>query len=155
MKEMVHIFWHCADEDGNFNFNEEDNEDYVIDLVTEKIYSPSDEIGEIDDPYFFTTSAGTNFMHEMIHEDDEFLTDELSGKWLAEAIKKQITEPTLSDGIIRLMKWKRPHHGELTLIYNINSYQCNHPQDPEEWDMDIDCVGSLGVNYDLVEKTDQ
>jgi len=155
MKEMVHIFWHCADDDGNFNFHEEENEDFVIDLSTGKIYTPDEEIGELDDPYFFTTSAGTNFMHEMISEDGSFLHDELTGKWLAEAIKKEITEPTLTGGILRLHKWKKPHHGELTLIYDINSYQCNHPLDPVEWDMDIDCVGSLGNNYELVEKTNQ
>ena len=150
-KEIVNVFWHCADDDGNFNFYEEENEDFVIDLTTGKIYTPSDDIGELDDPYFFTTSAGSNFMHEMISEDGSFLSDELTEKWLTQAIKKQITEPDLTGTkIIRLHKWVKPHHGEISLIYEIDSFQSNHPLDPVEWDMTIDCVGSLGDNHKIV-----
>lgn len=151
-KELVHIFWHCADDDGNFNFYEEENEDYVIDLATGKIYTPADDIGELDDPYFFAISAGTNFMHQMIEDYDLFLSDELTGKWLVEAIKKEITEPRLPNGIINLRPWTKPHHGELTLIYEIHSFQSNHPLDPEEWDMEINCLGALGLNYEIKEK---
>jgi len=153
MKEMVHIFWHCADDDGNFNFYEQENEEYVIDLSTGKIYTPDEEIGELGDPYFFTTSVGSRTMYDLIKEDSSFLHDELTGKWLTDAIKEEITEPDLTGtNIFRFHKWKKPHHGELTLIYEINSYQSNHPLDPEEWDMDINCLGSLGKNYELVEK---
>jgi hypothetical protein len=150
-KELVHIFWHCADDDGNFNFYEEEDEDYVIDLSTGKIYTPSEDIGELDEPYFFKTSAGTNFMFELMNDVCSFLHDELTGKWLADAIKKEITEPLLPKGILRMKPWVKPHHGELTLVYHIDSFQCNHPLDPEEWDMEINCLGALGLNYELKE----
>ena len=155
--EVIQIFWHCADDDGNLNFHDinADIVEFVADLSTGTLYSDYDDIGHIDDPYFFTATGLSNFISEQIREDSSFVTDELSEKHFISALNKQITEPDLTGtNILRLHKWVKPHHGEITLIYEVDSFRCNHPMDPEEWEMNINCLGSLNDNYSLVENSD-
>lgn len=151
-KHLVQINWFAPNENGDLLAGDDSSNELVADLSTGKIYGQYDDIGEVDDPYFFYASGIGGVMSELIREDESFLTDELTEKWLIEAIKQQLTEPKLEDGIIRLMNWKKPHFGEVTLIYELNSFQSNHPLDPVEWDVTIDCIGALGLNYELIEK---
>jgi hypothetical protein len=151
-KFLVQISWCCGDENGDFmNDSSSNDTEYVADIATGKIYDEYEDIGDLDDPYYFTAVGVSESMRELISMDNSFLTDELSEKWLIPAIKQQITEPKFTNGNIFTLNWKKPNFGEVTLVYEVESFQCNHPQDPVEWDTTIDCVGALGLNYDLVE----
>lgn len=149
--KLIQIFWQQFDDDGNID--EDIVLKYVADLSTGKIYSDSDDdIGEIDDPYYFVAIGVGSFMDELLIEDESIITEPLSAKWIIEGIKHQISEPKLEDGIIRLGSWKRPIYGEFTLLFNVNSLMSNNIEDPKEWDMNISCIGVLDLNYELTEK---
>lgn len=77
--------------------------------------------------------------------------DELMKKHLVSGLTRILNPPSpkdLSDIMVNLI-WKKPTFGEFFLVFDVNSFQCNHPQDPEEWDMTVDCVGVLDHDYKI------
>lgn len=48
------------------------------------------------------------------------------------------------------LHWKRPTAGYFIVVMKINGFQSNHPLDPEEWDVDVKCLGILGREIKLV-----
>lgn len=47
-------------------------------------------------------------------------------------------------------EWKKPECGEFIIVLKVDSWKSNHPEDPEEWDMEIEFLGKLGKEVKLV-----
>jgi len=153
--EIINIKWWCHDvqhdEHHHDNFVDESNL-YCLNISTGKLYL----VGEYDDDVknlrYFTVYGLNDFMNDEINLDGSFIIDDLTAKHLILAIKnKEERKPITIDKVLNLQHWVKPKFGDVSLIYEINSGRCNHPMDPEEWEISINCVGSLGNNFELKE----
>jgi len=46
--------------------------------------------------------------------------------------------------------WKKPPFGAFLVVMEVHGWQCNHPLDPEEWDMEMELIGMVGEEVKLV-----
>jgi hypothetical protein len=87
-----------------------------------------------------------NYIHEVNFED-------IISNDVVDLLKKHLTHeltPKLNlKEVGKIKYWKKPDYGEIILVFKINSFKSNHPEDPEEWDLLVDCIGILGEQVTL------
>ena len=99
----------------------------------------------------------TNGAFISIYGMDEFMRGYISdvGK---EDVIDELALPMIVDHIKSLLNPKLPislmigppTFGDFILVYNVISSQTNHPEDPVEYDLNVDCVGILGKQVKFV-----
>lgn len=161
--ELLKLYWKKIDQEwvnttndyiknDNYDFN---GDEFVIDIKNKKILSIEEDITNdfivTEDLYFIglepvsselklqveccgIESLMENDMIEYVSNYIDFLTDGKNYS-LSELIKR-------SD-----ITWTE---GEFFLQYTIDIHQCNHPEDPTEYDCTITCEGVLGHDIKLI-----
>jgi hypothetical protein len=148
--ELLHVEWCCENEMGEFSSHGEGFNEHILDVDNDKHYEKYDEPEDIENPFYYSVKPIGSFMEQLYEDDNDFVCDELSGPCIIGEIKRQRTEPELNGkNLLQAMKWVKPFVGEMVLVYDVNVVQTNHQMDPEEWDVEINCVGVLGQDYKL------
>jgi hypothetical protein len=157
--ELVQIFWIKLDDDTidiSDNVNDDPNYtiEYIIDLKNNTLVKAKDFITsgvDSDELYVFYGTALTSIFTMILSEDEELLLSPETLKYLMIALKSQLVNHKHNDIDNGLdgFKWEKPALGEMTLVFDVESYKCNSPTEPEEWDTRVMCVGSLGNNYEI------
>ena len=102
-------------------------------------------------------SGVDSFASALLSDSGDDIFDKKAYEAIIDYIKNEIDPKPIDvvDGkvdlwaAIRDAKREKPTTGELIVVIDVNSWQSNHPQDPEEWDMSIDFLGILGREVKL------
>src|ERR1035438_6397470 len=131
MESLLSIHWEIFRGDYNSNPNE-----HLLNLDSGEI-----TYEELTNGVFIGIYGLDNFMNGYISDvGKEGVLDELALPFIVEHIK-ELLNPTLPVMLVS----NPPTFGEFILVYSVSGgvYR-GHPEDPEEYDLNVDCVGILG-----------
>ena len=161
MKEhLLKIDWFLASKEDSAYFwdNYDDSYEFMLDLE-DKNYTLLDSEGEFiipKKPVVIQFKGLGDFFEDYCHEVGEELIsdikDETVKNYIIDYINSELN-PQFSFGqLLEAIQFKQPVDGTFFLVFKINTYKSNHPEDPVEYDMDVKCVGVLGKHVKLVYK---
>ncbi len=93
------------------------------------------------------SSCDSFFDHYISNAGSEFFTDDIK----IMTIVKEYIYNELSPNLKKIL-WKQPNDGDFIMVFNIQSFQTNHPLDSVEYDLNVDPIGILGEQVKLVYK---
>lgn len=93
------------------------------------------------------SSCDSFFDHYIGDAGSEFFTNDIK---IMTIVKDHIYDkltPTL-----KKIFWKQPNDGDFIMVFDIQAFQSNHPEDPVEYDLNVTPIGILGDQVKLVYK---